>query len=667
MKKISFTVEFVSDAELSSGFGSNLVDGLVARDLDGNPMIPASHIKGLMLQAVKNIPDAVIPKERKRAVLKFFGKPGAEFENSASFSVCCGKISKESIKDSETRLIARTSLNEFGTAKKGSLRISEAICAGTKFKGRVYLNNDSPLLDVSVRYALLSIFEMGGSRSRGAGACFVEIEKENRTPGELFQSLLEVEENFDEEVSVEAKGDSEKTVVVKISFEAENPVCVPETPVVGNAIVSGFTIPASAVQGCLLTRIDRLNSDVATACFKSEKFRAWPLEPLPTGDEFKGAFAVRASASHKISKLADEKGKYNFCDETIENYEWDKIKENLPIKSADGVMIRLKDKRETVLWRSGDMARHLTAHGVVNGGERGDDRNLYTVESLAERFFVGFATLPETAYNLLVESLRENSTAFFGKSRSVRGQGTLKVEKLEHLPFELPRDKSGAEIPAFIVQSPLLIDDDISEASANEMLKKLVKRYWNLDVKECSANVQIRFGWNRHQKGLQNAARVIAPGSVFRLKEKPDDVEELLEKGLGDGRERGLGAVLPHPNIAVERFDEIPKPDSLPKSDGAAKHGYELWEKACVKGKSSLSASQISTILDLISKDSSPKSALDFLKKQIEKRPDKIWNRWKPVFSDVESMIDSKSIEYSVKALKVWHNLVVAEEERNKQ
>lgn len=664
MKKIPFTVKFVSDAELTSGLGSNLVDGLVVRDLDGNPMIPASHIKGLMLQAVKDIPDAVISKDIKRAALNFFGKPGAESENSASFSVGCGKI----LKKNETRLIARTALNEFGTAKKGTLRITEAIAAGTEFKGCVYLNNESPLLEAAVRYALLSIFEMGGSRSRGAGACLVKISGEDRTPGELFRALQNAKADFVENKNVEAKGDPAKTIVVKISFETENPICVPETPVVGNTIVSGFTIPASAVQGCLLTRIDQLNSDVATMCYHAKNFRAWPLEPLPTGDKFKGAFAVRTSASHKISKLADKTGKYNFCDESIEKYAWDKIKENSPIKSADGVMIRLKDKKETVLWRSGDMARHLTAHGVVNGGKNGDERNLYTVESLAERFFVGFATLPETAYNLLEESLRKDPIAFFGKSRSVRGQGTLKVEKLESLPLDLPIDKEGEEIAAFIVQSPLLIDDEFSDASANEILKKLVKKYWNLDVEECSANVQIRFGWNRHQKGLQMAVRVIAPGSVFRFHEKPDNIEELLEKGLGDGRERGFGSVLPHPNIAAERFVEGPKVQTLPKSDGAAKKGFELWKEARAKGKnsSSLSASQISTVLDLVSKDDSPASALEFLERQIKNRPDKIWERWEKVFDDVESMIGSENIEYRVKALKVWRNLVVAEEERNK-
>ena len=51
-RNIDYTLRLVSDAEPSSGFGTELLNSLVPRDTDGSPLIPASHIKGLMRQAL---------------------------------------------------------------------------------------------------------------------------------------------------------------------------------------------------------------------------------------------------------------------------------------------------------------------------------------------------------------------------------------------------------------------------------------------------------------------------------------------------------------------------------------------------------------------------------------------------------------------------------------
>lgn len=657
-KQIKFEIALVSDAEVSSGLGSNLVDSLVARDTNGNPVIPASHIKGLMLQNIKDIPECILDGEKRSALLGSFGKPGEAFENSSKFSVTNANLVSKNA--NATRYVSRTALNEFGTAKEGSLRTCEAICAGTKFSGSVYVQQESALLESVVCYALLSIFELGGSRNRGAGACTVSIDG-CKTPGALLKDIECLNPAVESKTEIVTVGDPNKIVVARVSFETTNPICIPETPIVGNnTIVSGFTIPASAVQGCILTRVNELNSSVATACFESEGFRTWPLEPLPTGAEYKGAFAVRASASHKISKLANDDKSFNFCDEKIEDYPWDEKKNNLPIKSADGVMIRKKDG-STVLWRSGDMARHLTAHGVINGGESGNERNFFTVQSLAEHFFVGFVTMPEDAFLLLQKSLEKNPMVSVGKSRSVRGQGKLVVEQVESLPMELPKNRYGKEVPAFIVQSPLLIDEDLQEDSADAILKALVERYWTgCKVVNQSAGVQILFGWNRHKNGLQEAKKVIAPGSVFCLESCTCNVQELLMKGVGLGKERGFGSVLLHPNIASVKFSESAEIRSVKDTDDAAKHGLELWKKNKEKNKNLLSPSQISTLMTLVEHDQ--RSALAHLEKQIKNRPDNIWSRWEGVFSDVKNMIETREQAYSRKAIKVWYDLAVATE-----
>lgn len=654
MTSIKYTIKLVSDAETSSGLGTDLVDGLVARNVDGNPVIPASHIKGLMRQVVKNLPETFVAGTQKAALLKIFGAAGANLENGSLFSVTDG-VSECAF----TRLITRTALDERGVAKNGSLRTNEAISAGSEFNGCVHLLSENEVVDLLVRYTLLSVFEIGGSRNRGAGACVVTIEGENRTPGKILQELVKADYNsisLSVAEKVDAMG-SKNVVYTKLTFVAKSPLCLPELPIVGNnTICSGFTIPASAVQGCVLTKINALNESIATQTFESNFFRTWPLLPIPMNEEFEDCFAVRASASHKISKLANENDEYNFCDETIEPYAWAERPENAPIKSADGVLIA-GAKSGVVLWRSGDMARHLSAHGVVNGGASGDEDSLYTVESLAEKKFVGFMAIPEDAFNLLQKALKKDPMVSMGKARTVRGLGELSVEKISSLPVNLPRAKNGQEVNAFIVQSPILIDSSIESQSADEILKIMVEKAGWGTVEKTSANLQILFGWNRHKNGLQQAQRVIAAGSVFSLSAKPDDLNAKLVEGIGGEKERGFGAVLPHPNIACRRYVPLPARKNAKSKNDAAKIGWSLWMKSSQSG-SPLSASQIGQLHSVITASKSEAKA--YLEKQMM-RPDHIWVRWRDIVEDVEKLLDCE-MDYINAALTVWHDLRVAEE-----
>lgn len=660
MASIKYTIRLVSDAETSSGLGSDLIDGLVARDVNGNPVIPASHIKGLMRQVVKDLPNAFVSNERKDSLLVFFGVAGAARENSARFSVTDALSQGVA-----TRLITRTALDEHGVAKNGSLRTNEAIAAGTSFSGYVHLSVESDFIDLLVRYALLSVFEIGGSRNRGAGACVVSIDGENRTPGKILQDLLKIE-NFSLPVNSlekEPVSGSKNVVYAKLTFVAQSSLCVPELPIVGNnTICSGFTIPASAVQGCILTKINSFNESVATQTFESKNFRTWPLLPVPMDERFNECFAVRASASHKISKLAVKDDVYNFSDDIIEPYKWQGRFENAPIKSADGVLIANVNKiesegKEVVLWRSSDMARHLSAHGVVNGGAKGDEESLYTVEALAEKKFIGFMAMPEDSFIILKKALEKDSMVSMGKARTVRGLGVLSVEKIDSLPIKTPVNEDGKEVYAFIVQSPILVDSSVESQSADEILKIMVEKSGWGTVEKASANLQIMFGWNRHKNGLQQAQRVIAAGSVFSVVSKLENLNAKLVEGIGGGKERGFGAVLPHPNIAAKRYIPKPAQRKLASADNASLVGWSLW-KASSQCGSPLSASQIAQLQSRISANKS--EAVAYINAQMM-RTDDIWVQWRDIVENVKDLMQHNQVFIS-KALTVWHDLKVAEE-----
>lgn len=652
MIKLNFTIKLKSDAEIATGFGSSLLDAIVPRNVDGCFIIPASHIKGLIKQSLLDVAD-LLPETVKVAAVKMTGKAGEGVDVNGLISISDAMANRK-----DAVVISRTALDESGTAQKGSLRTTEAVPAGTEFKGYANIdvpeNSGYPLL---LKLALLSIMEIGGSRSRGCGSCIVQIDGEARNPGDLL--LESISANYDftpERKATNLDGSSQKQIFIRLDLTTDGPICVPETPVVGNnTITSGWTIPASAVQGMLLTRMNSVSPDIATACFESPLFRAWPLLPLPK--EYKGAIPVRASASHKISKLADGKGNFTFCDEKIEKYDWKNAAPNAPIKSADGVLI--SNGTEVVLWRSGDMARYLSAHGVINGESRTERtrRNLFTVESIAETHWTGFAVMPETAFQVLKTALESNNSVQVGKSRSVRGNGSLSISQLDSLPIELPQSEKNHEtVAAFIVQSPILLPPDTdSSISAAQMLANVVESAGLGKVKECSASTQILFGWNRNKQGRQKAELVIAPGSVFVLEKAPENWKEIMLNGIGEGRERGYGAILPHPGIASSRYRrEDGMLETAKVTNDYASEAWKLWQES---KKSKLSASQISRLLTLTS--AGAQSALDFLTRQREDRSTKFWECWKPVFDEVNKLISSNT-EKAKKVFKVWYNLTVA-------
>lgn len=661
MIKLNYTITLKSDAEIATGFGSGLLDAIAPRNLQGNFVIPASHVKGLIRQSLLDVVD-ILSEQSKKACEKMLGRAGESVGVGGMIAVTEAVSQK-----CDSVMVTRTAINKFGTADKGTLRSTEAVPVGTEFKGSVML--DAPAgsgFEVLLKFALLSIMELGGSRSRGCGACIVTIDGENANPGDLL--LRAIDASYDLStvaINVNKGGDPQKQVFVRLELETNSPICVPELPVVGNnTICSGWSIPASAVQGILLTSINMVNSEVATACFNSPLFRTWPLQPVP--EECRDSVPVRASASHKISKLAIG-DQYNFCDEILKKYEWKKAPANAPIKSADGVLL-LNKENKVMLWRSGDMARYLSAHGVINGeSDEGTKRNLFTVQSVAERLFVGFASMPEDAYKLLQDSLNGDNMVLVGKARNVRGNGTLKVsEPLKEFPLCLPKIEDGEEPSkqvvtkaAFIVQSPVLLPETIDRnLSAAEMLKTIVKDSGWGDVEECSASVQVLFGWNRTKNGRQKAELVIAPGSVFLLKNNPENWQDLLLKGLGGGRDRGYGAVLPHPGVAQGRYRREEKLlHEVKSSGGYARVAWNLWSKS----KGHLSSSQISRLLALVSQ--SVAQARSFLERQRLERGTKFWDAWKPVYKDLFGENGTGGLverSDAAEIFKVWYDLTVA-------
>lgn len=654
MSKIGFKIKLTSDGEQGSGFGTERIDSLLPRNINSQIILPASHIKGIIRE---NLEILAIPYIGEDAIAKLFGEEDKKGEKGSALFHLNDAIAP---KDAEIIEISRTKLNKFGTADSESLRTSEAVATGTVFTGSVIthrnLSNEYVQL---LKLGLLSLFEVGGSRNRGAGACVLTIDNESKTPGAALKEIAGIDykkiEPLNENTNKNTNSFSDKQVTMKLTFKAENPVCVPETPIVkNNMIKSGFSIPASAVQGALLHRINNMFSEeMATRCYESENFRAWPL--LPTKNE--KTLSVRVSLTHKISKLKNNKNEYVFGDDIIEPIVLKDVPKNAPLQASDGVLII--DDEKVWLWKSSEMARVITAHGVHNG-QNEKERNFYTVEALAPTVFTGIISMPESVADLLEKTPEEDSFITLGKSRSVRGGGSLsakKISSLEALPIIGSIEKS-----IFIVQSPLLIPKEIAKQPVHKIINKLVSDAGFGTVNKCSGSVNTLFGWNNQnkEKKFLEARYVIAPGSVFKLDNPVENIKELLVKGIGGGRKEGFGAVLPHPGVANHKYTPPPFAKKVSASEkNFGLEGFELWKKA---KDSQLSASQISRVRELTKH--SPEEAIAYLHRQKYERPANIWERWKEVIDKIEIEIKSDP-ENMVKVLKVCQDLLVADKEAN--
>jgi CRISPR/Cas system CSM-associated protein Csm3 (group 7 of RAMP superfamily) len=674
MPEIRFTITLETDAEPGTGLGTELINDMVPRRNDGTPFLPASHLKGLLRESVRGIASQLGWPAAVETHL--FGDEGRDGGDGQQGLLRVSDAVAASTSATGIATISRTALNDFGTARAGTLRTVECIAAGTAFRGTVQvLSGADQFASDAARLALLSLTAIGGNRTRGAGNCSVALD------GEPLQKPSAVLRRLDAAVrtaplkglrferSSSATPSSSRATFLQLTFHAHDPVCCPTVPVTGtNVMRSGFAIPASAVQGAILHLLDRADHESASRMFASPAFRAWPLLPCAAaGDDPGETLPVWTSLTHRMSKsaagpLAASSEPPFFRDKLIAPFDWREVPSGAPLKGADGVLLASKDGVR--LWRASDMPRQLSAHVNLQGPQP----QLFTVQAMAPMVFRGILAVPEEFEARILELLSAEPNCAFGKARTVRGGGTLRAVSLRDAS-PLPPSHSAS---TFVVQSPLAIPHDWlakrkDAMHGGEILRQLVESAGFGAVEQAEATLEYRFGWSRHGAGQRiahtnrlAAEAVIAPGSAFKLAvpvaERGRALFDRLAKGIGEGRDRGFGAVLPHPGIASEVFRGAPKLAEIKSRDSAGKLATELTK---LSAGSELSASAISQLVQFAR--GGPKPLEDFIARQ-KQRPSRNWQRWKHVAERLLEITRDKSItdETRARAFRGWTDAVNA-------
>jgi CRISPR/Cas system CSM-associated protein Csm3 (group 7 of RAMP superfamily) len=635
-----YTLKLRSDAEPGTGLGTELIDDLVPRDERGRPMIPASHVKGLLRQSLLDIAD--LRNWDRLFVERLLGAPGDAATDGVQGLARFSDLRCDAAPS--VALITRTAIDAVTSTKRdGSLRTTECIAVGSEFRGQVWIDgSQSRWAPLMLELALASLSTIGGNRRRGSGLCRVRVDGSKRRPSEL---LAKVESELSAAASPVATTApstpcrlAAETVEVELTFTAMDPVCCPEVPMTRtNLLRGGFSIPASAVQGAILDRLNSIDPSLATATFDHAGFRAWPLLPigLPDAAPADDCFPVWTSLTHRMAKeAAGVDVQPMFADSMLEPEDLRDTPRGAPLKAADGVLLR-QASAGVELWRAKDMPRHLSAHVSLEQSEP----ELFTVDACAPMVFRGLLSLPSEAWEVLGRSIGDDGNFWFGKSRSTRGGGTMRARRLDSAMSAFVH----GEHQVFVVQSPLLVHSvlDSGREHAGMVLKRLVEAAGLGTVKRAEATLGMRFGWNRRAIGERTAGRnrlraqvVVLPGSVFRLESAREIDATVLARGIGGGRERGFGAFLPHPGKAARRWQRPMDRVTLKSKDNAGQLAVRLLDHATDGG---LTASQVSWLAE-IAKDGLV--ALKGRKEQLrtESTP-RSYARWKTLLAELESIL----------------------------
>ena len=684
--RYKFEIRLLSDGEPASGLGCESLNGILPRNEHGRICVPASQLKGLMRENFRRYLSPFLKEKSKLLEGMIFGRAGDEEDGGCPSLM---HLQSASVKDEDckTLVVQRTAVNELGLALEHSLRAREAIAAGSILYGEVLLDSDDEWLNRILRFCLLSIRAIGGSRTRGAGRCRVVISggEEKETPGGILRELVSNPFSVPSPASLQNKKDffvskvdwEEDVMALRLDFEATSPLLLPEHPVgKSNVISSGFVIPATAVAGALLTKLSQYDSDLAKACYEAKRFRCFPLLPVAEGIRESIQLPVYVSNTQKVSKLTiDDNGNYQFGDTMIpdgyleESYQWQKKSANISMKGVDGVLYMFRDDDRIGLMKRKSIPTLYQAHAVVNGDGSKDSLekkdNLFTTEAICVKYFSGLILLPKQLGEILKRLFEEGEPMSFGKARSLHGSGIMKVVELggsEHF-FQQYHQVRNLRNRLFIVQSPVVFTLDDVACSTKEALGKVLQQAGWGEVEKESVMTSVQFGWNQTVKANRvgsscrtKAQRVILPGSVFLLKNPiPErELNEKLVRGIGEAMYAGFGAVLPHPMFGTKLFSLENEDEEIPTFPAHEEErlvclGYELWEK----GKN-LSASQVARLMNKWAMG----SQAAFLEEQLEKRPVRIRELWKPLKKILSEELGALKKSDAMMVLRVWHDLL---------
>lgn len=229
MKKLDLSIELLEDLHIGTGTGVGDIDALQVRDRRGLPVLPSSHIKGVLLQTARDLME-VQPEAISQADIDIlFGRQGG--------GQGCVQLTSAYLPDSDnsdaidTLLWGSTRIDpDQGRAQETFLRLVEYIPAGRTFTLQAFLpSRHQDLLTAIIGRCT----RLGAGRNRGYGlVCWRQ-----QTPNGK-KSLVQIPQK--------APAYPQR---LRLLLRNLDPVCLAQTGHPGNLITSDAFIRGRALRG----------------------------------------------------------------------------------------------------------------------------------------------------------------------------------------------------------------------------------------------------------------------------------------------------------------------------------------------------------------------------------------------------------------------------------
>ena len=547
MKGWKLSIEVLEDLHIGTGTGWGDIDSLQVRDRRGWPVLPASHIKGLLRETAVQWrltePEAL----SRQHIDRFFGRTGSG-QGQLQLTSAYLDAEHSTLLWGSTRIDPAT-----GSAQEKSLRFVEYIPAGAMFEMQAALTDADPSDETLLLAIMGRCRQLGSGRNRGQGLIRWSLKNNETQPAPATESLP---------TPLPAR--------LRLILRNLDPICLARTAHPGNLIstdsyIRGRTLRGALTATCLsmgkadwaqslldpmLSWGDALPLPEGTPLTQPSSLEALPI-PLsvgtpkaeaPQGDLPWWAFAGKSDAfgaRHEIDQIALKEGERPAG----------KLK-----RPGEGEF--LFRSAQTQPWKRYQPRLLQRLHTRVPSPENGIEQALFSTEEIAEKtLFMADILVTDShqaeTLNTVIQALRAHWLRFG------RGGKPVIIERAVWLPMPA-HSKASENSFTLLLESDLIVRDALGNCQDRLNAKALAELVGQApegvnSTRDFSEGCEL-FGFNASTGLPRLAQRAIKAGSVIRI-EGPDAMklrQTLASRlALGECPEEGFGRF---------RLDSLPLP-----------------------------------------------------------------------------------------------------------
>jgi len=520
--RYKLTAAFLSDAHLGSGSGGGGIDALIARDRNNFPVIWASHVEGVLRDAVRRL-------RGDEEAEKFFGRSGGDQQRAVFTSLYAEE-------KPENHIWCSTAREAFDNRapQDDTLRIIEYVPKGTKLVGEVELpESDLPTLQRLVQ----EVDALGSGRSTGAGRVKLslsEIKPTTREMGDVTGRLVLLLKNRD-------------------------PLCITATAMPDNLIPSLAFVPGRALLGSIASWLIAEGDRHTASLLTSGKISVSDALPLPREQEkLDGVAVLPAPLSLQSKKPKGAADEIPWWAQTIApTKRLDSFSEEAESVRKDGTKLKRPEDdlfvyrgSEDEAWTAFKPARRVR---LRNGrpDARQADPSLFAIEQIVEE--THFLAELQGSLEVLKQITEKLAPALKGERWLRLGRAGAPVEVVRIAWLKAPAATKIADKVLLTLTSDLLVRDEhlrwrtaLDENALHELIGTdditLVKTEKGA-IRELQDSTMVH-GFNGTSRLWRMPAAAIRRGSVFEV--SGVGVAKLAERAaknewLGERTHEGFG------------------------------------------------------------------------------------------------------------------------------